>query len=307
MKLATYARIFEFGSSTAEQVRLHEFTRFRYLDLSFFRAMSPGQPGSFLLEDDWKNEINEAAESAKKLGISFIQIHTPFGNPLENDDEYISAYISCITRSLEACSMLGSKNAVIHAGSKPSAEKEEIFDKNKTFLKKLFPVIEYYNVNLLIENVMSCKIDPVSFRLTRGADLKEFIDYLDHPLIHALWDTGHAHVQGLAQHDEIMAIGEHLLGLHIASNNSHADDHLPPLISEIDMDSIMPALIAINYPGYFTFEVTPISFARAMSKHAKLLYGDPLYTQVCKLCVKGTALMYDIGKCILTAYGCYEN
>ena len=41
--------------------------------------------------------------------------------------------------------------------------------------------------------------------INSGRDMREFIDYVGHPLFHGCWDTGHANCEG-AQYEEILAL-----------------------------------------------------------------------------------------------------
>jgi sugar phosphate isomerase/epimerase len=84
-------------------------------------------------------------------------------------------------------------------------------------------------------------------------ELLELIDTLNHPLVGACWDTGHAHRQGLDQ-SVIREFGKRLKALHVQDNNGLQDQHLLPYQGNIDWKAVTGALAAIGYEGDFTYE-----------------------------------------------------
>ena len=80
MRLATTIGDFRRLTKTpAEAVRAFEGTGFRCLDYDFYSVIYPGSP---FLGDDWIKEVDEAAEEAARLGLQFVQAHSPNYNPL---------------------------------------------------------------------------------------------------------------------------------------------------------------------------------------------------------------------------------
>jgi hypothetical protein len=73
----------------------------------------------------------------------------------------------------------------------------------------------------------------------------------------------------------------------------------------MSMDAVMNGLLDIGYNGYFTFEVggifTPPTQKRPFEKDTRL--------QKAPLALKRAAekYLYDLGKCVLEAYGCFEE
>ncbi len=62
-------------------------------------------------------------------------------------------------------------------------------------------------------------------------ELCELIDTLNHPLIGACWDTGHARMMHHDQKACLTAIGSRLKALHIQENDGRNDDHMLPFAS----------------------------------------------------------------------------
>ena len=132
----------------------------------------------------------------------------------------------------------------------PGLTKEEWFVKNKAFYERLFPAMERCGVNVLCEN--STFIDGMYF-INTGKDMRAFIDFVDHPMIHGCWDTGHANCEG-PQYDDIMALGDELYAIHYNDNRGVDDEHVAPFLGTMNHDEVMHALIDVNYKGYFTLE-----------------------------------------------------
>jgi len=305
MRLATTLENFtDYDPSPARAARLCAACGFRFLDLSFYMPMLRAS----LADGSWAGLIQEAAQTAEQLGLSFIQAHSPPGNALADDGSY-EQYLVETRRSIEACGMLGIPNLVVHAGCKKGVWKEEFYERNRRFYRALVPAMEYHGVRVLIENTPAQDTRDFYYFVT-GADMREFIGYMGHPMVHAVWDTGHGHMTtratGQTQRENLVALGDELRGLHVHGNNGLGDDHLAPFVGGLDLDDLMPALLDIGYAGYFTFEASyTIRLRGAFPKRQGL--SDGLLTRAEGIGVKSVALLYDIGKCILEEYDCFER
>ena len=301
MKLATTTGDFALYTNNYEKcVEYVCEAGFKYIDLSLYTA-SPAD--ELLIRHDWKTCADKLKRCADKYNASFVQAHSPGGNPLNDDGTLLETTI----RSIEVCGELGIKNTVFHSGVIPDIGKEEYFEKNKLFFEKLFPALEKNNVNLLCENSTKANMGKKFFP-NNGTDLKEFVKYLNHPLIHACWDTGHANIEG-SQYDEIMTLGDDLYAVHINDNRGERDEHLIPFFGTLNMDEIMNALLDSQFKGYFTFESSSslrkskywLGNRRSFEKDTRLLEPQ-LFMQ--KHLEK---LLYDTGVYILKTYNCYED
>ena len=130
------------------------------------------------------------------------------------------------------------------------------------------------------------------------------VEYVNHPLFHAVWDTGHANMQDMPQDEALRLLGSHVRALHVQDNMGDADSHLVPFLGTMNMDSVMNGLLDIGYDGYFTFEVggffLPADKRRSYERDQRLA-GAPL-----DLRRAFERYLYQLGKCVLEAYGCYE-
>jgi len=256
MKIATTtAEILPYvGQDPVKAVRAYEGTGFQYLDYSFYHMLKiPDHP---LMQGNWRDVILAVKAAAEELGITFVQAHLPACRLIgEGKDEGLQA---CL-RSIEACGMLGIKLAVIHTsfGEGPyryPEDKEAYFAANKPFFQALIPAMERYGVQVLLENSCEVNTQGAYFPIT-GQDLNEMIAFLDHPMFGAVWDIGHAHIQGLNQREEMVTIGKNLKAVHIHDNNGRRDQHQTVFNGTLDWDSFLRGIRDSGFEGPFTYEI----------------------------------------------------
>ena len=132
--------------------------------------------------------------------------------------------------------------------------------------------------------------------------------YIDHPLIHACWDTGHANCEG-NQYDEIREVGDELYAIHYNDNHGKSDEHLIPYLGTLNHDEVINALIDSGYKGYFTLECCSSLIlknywlgSRRKFPQDERLVDPPLFAQR-----QLEKLMYDTAKYMLTSYGIFEE
>lgn len=308
MKLATtiagYWR--NYYKTDKERIEGVARTEFRYIDYDFWHLNEQAP----FMQENWKDEAEKIKQAISDAGLKAVQAHSPGGNPLiESQQEVL---LSRTIRSIECCYLLGIPNIVVHAGAYDGITKQEFMDKNKAFYQKLFPVMEMTGVEVLIENIGTWQ-DP--YFIHDGAELRKLIEWVDHPLIHACWDTGHGNIANADQYESITALGHHLKALHIHDNvggfdvkhkPGRQDMHGMPFTGGVNFDAVIQGLIDINYPGYFTYEVYEIRPVNRMDfiykgqKVNKLLAASPDIDH------KVRVLLYDMGKYMLEQYGCFE-
>jgi len=305
MKLATTTGDFDFWCHDyMEGVKNVCDAGFRYIDLGMY---SVWENDSLLLNEDWRDYAKKLNEYAHSREAQFVQAHSPGGNPLDTGNLGYERLINTTIRSIEVCGELGIPNIVVHAGFGKTLSKEEYFEKNKEFYKKLFPAMEKHNVCVLCENSTAANMGDMYYT-NSGADMKSFVEYVDHPLFHACWDTGHANTEG-SQYDEIKTVGSDLYAVHIHDNRGACDEHIIPWFGTISMDEVMHALIDSGYKGYFTFE------AESSLRKSKSFFGDRrTFNKECRLVEPQLFMqkhlekfLFEIGVYILKSYNCYEE
>lgn len=303
MRLATTTGDFSpFCKTHEECIREVAAAGFKYIDFNMYEK----HRYAFLLEDNYKEYARSLKELGDSLGIKFVQAHSPGGNPFD-EKKYPDLLLATI-RSIEVCGIMGIPNIVVHPGTELELRKGVFFLKNREFYSKLFPVMEANNVNVLTENTTKANMGNADYDLITGADMREFVEYVNHPLFHACWDTGHANCEG-NQYDEIVALGEHLYGLHINDNLGKKDEHLMPYMGNINLDEIINAIIDINYKGYFTFEssssLRPAKYwlgnRKSFEKDTRL--AEPQLFMQQRL----EKIIYNLGKYALESYNIFED
>ena len=146
------------------------------------------------------------------------------------------------------------------------------------------------------------------FYMYTGRDIVDFLEYANIPMLQAVWDTGHGTTEG-SQYDNIVALGKHLQATHIHDNNGQADEHFIPYTGALNLDSVMNALLDINYQGYFTFEAID-TLRRIHNRHVKrqpFERDTRLLEPTLEMQIDLERLLYTIGKHCLSAYGVFEE
>lgn len=307
MKLASTTGDFDFYCSTyQERVRhLHE-AGFRYVDLSMLNVFKEDE---LLVSDNWRDNVKKLKEYAEGLGVQFVQAHSPEGNPLRSTGEWAKRYeqlISTTLRSIEICGLLGIPNIVVHAGCRRDVGKKGFFEENREFYKKLLFASEKHGVNILVENSSRINVAcNTAYFTNTGADMREFVEYVNHPLFHACWDTGHGNMEG-SQYGEIMALGSELYAVHINDNLENADSHVMPYMGTLNLDEVMCALIDSGYKGYFTLEAGYV-FTNVLKKKRYFEQDSRLKYPQLFMQKSAEKLMYETCMYILQSYECNEE
>ena len=307
MKIATTTGDFSaFLLDDAKIIRELHRAGFRYIDLSMYSF----KPDCVYMSENWKEATSEIKKIADELGMKFVQAHSQGGNPLSQDQSQVDFIVAATIRSIEICEILGIKNTVVHNGFMDGISKEEWFIKNKAFYSKLFPAMERCGVNVLCENSTSSNMGDKYF-INTGRDMREFIKYVDHPMIHACWDTGHANCEG-AQYDEIMTLGDELYAIHYNDNHGVKDDHIAPFLGRLNHDEVLCALRDVGFNGYFTLECNSslIRYNQWTGKRRRFrdeegglkLMEPQLFMQR-----HIEAMMFETSKWMLESYGLYEE
>ena len=299
MKLATTTG--DFGGYTDSQIQALRYIRqagFQYADYNF--GMDYKHRNGVYSEhyEEYFAQVNAAAA---EIGVRLIQAHAPMGTPLNDPD---GSFLADTLRCVDACGAWGIPNLVVHSGYAHGLTVEQTFDANKAFFMPLLERAEQYGVNILVENFNKMSV-PGLYWIDNATDLLGLIEYVNHPLFHAVWDAGHANLQEMPQDEELRLLGSHVRALHIQDNRGDHDAHLLPFLGTMSMDAVMHGLLDIGYEGYFTFEVGGI-FSTAEQKRP-FAKDSRLAKAPLSLRLAADRYMYELGKCVLTEYGCFEE
>ena len=148
MKLATTTCDFGIYPSHEERIRHLYDAGFRYIDLSLYTESDMKE----FLEPGWEDRVLRLKEYAQSLGMTFVQAHSPGGNPLSRDTKW-DWLLEATIRSVEICGILGIPNTVVHAGWAGGIGREEYYEQNRDFYALLYPAMEKNNVNIFSKNI----------------------------------------------------------------------------------------------------------------------------------------------------------
>ena len=297
MKLATSTVDFSFLPTAEERVRHVADAGFRFIDMSFYdkKDVDP------FMGNDWREKALALREYAEGLGCRFVQAHSPGGNPLNPAET--GWLVESTIRTVEVCEILGIPCTVAHAGFLPGIDRDEYCRRNRAFYERLFPAMEQCGVQVLVENSTRANMGEMYY-FNDGADLRAFLDWVDHPLLNACWDTGHANCEG-HQYADITALGSRLTAVHINDNRGKMDEHLPPFCGNLSLDEVMDGLRAIDFPGVFTFECSSLLIHSGGWPVSKKPYGKSNALQEPPLFLHDMVerMLYETGRYVLETCG----
>jgi sugar phosphate isomerase/epimerase len=265
MEISTSLNVFT-DQSVEEAIRRCKEAGFRSLDFNYWDyqeyvlGLTPEE------EEAWARDIRLHAEH---YGVRFTQMHGPVHGRSFQDMVLglnTDSFFELMKRSIRTAAILGVPWVVLHPGQstiKGDEPYKDVVDFNCEYFKLLIPTLEETNVGIALENIFD-RSSGIGANDELGhsrriycaipGELVELIDRLNHPLVGACWDTGHAHKQGLRQGDGIRMLGSRLKTLHIQDNNGIWDQHLLPYQGTIDWNEVIEALKEIGYQGDFTYE-----------------------------------------------------
>lgn len=255
MQVSTSLNVFGNSVSRMEALRRCAAAGFQVLDMNYWDLQGQMLQINWSEEEAWAKEIRAYAD---QLEVRFTQMHGPVhGGTFTNLVEGLTldSFVGLAERSLRTAAILGIPWVVFHPSdiAKDGQETyQEILDFNINFYRRLIPVLEETGVGIALENV--CYVPGFNRCFAIAEELIQLIDALDHRLIGACWDTGHAHVQLVDQAAAFRMLGSRLKALHIHDNDGARDQHLLPYQGTIDWSSLVGALKEIQYGGDFTYE-----------------------------------------------------
>lgn len=298
MKLATTTGDFGRWTTTYEEILdLIRDAGFRYVDASISKRICANP--------DWRDEAKRVRDYAEELGLQFVQAHSPGGNALRLDKQDELTEITI--RSIEICQVLGIPQTVVHAGYRSDLDRDGFYKENLAFYRRLFPAMEKTGVNVLIENTTKANLGENYYFYT-GEQMVDFLRYANHPLLHAVWDTGHGNVEG-NQYEQLVTLGKELCGIHVHDNSGRGDEHTLPYFGTMNMDDLMHGLLDANYQGCFTFEaICPLRQSTShQGKRREFPQDTRLLEPTLEMQIDVERLLYTIGKHCLSAYGVFEE
>lgn len=320
MKLATSLN--DFGYYENELLnKLQHFgdVKFKNINLEIGKA-----PEIFSDGEAVKVFSEKIQEICNKKNLNLVVAHAPviedyFLDALENhgNPDY-QQNLNVFYNSILLCKYLNIKRIVIHACGYDELSKDVFYAYNKMFYTDILKKAEMYNITVMTENVPQPNMaEDAPFRFATGKELREFVDFINHPLMAVCWDTAHANIDIVArkigQYQNIIDIGDKLKGLHVADNFGDCHHHTWPFAGNINFDSVMQGLLDVNYDGYFTFEASYTLLHQSNPPYGRKPWVhngktvSKLQSPSIELKKKAVDLLYEVGKHILNTYNCLEE
>jgi len=227
------------------------FTSFEYTYSHLVKVEAMGKPA-----------YTELADNASKLGLEPVQIHGPsleqgfdLGSP---DDSVRKRSIRRSCRWMDHCVALGVPVMIEHG-----CEFHEDFGSTMAHVRSSFRTLARSasdrGIRIAIENEFDprnsvkagqgrCMVVPCRVGCTIS-ELMEVINAVDPDTLGICLDFGHANLQRplFALADAISEAGRHLIATHIHDNEGMRDDHMFPLMGNIEWDAAINALRRIRF------------------------------------------------------------
>ena len=275
---------------------------FRYVDYNFYEFL--GTDSSRFMGEDWREQAEITLDALKSADVTPVICHAPKGEPALDTEGILRR----TARAAECCRVMGIDRMVYHPGGLKGMTRAEYLDFNVSYVRRLIPTLEKTGVNLLLENVGRWD-EP--FYDHDADEMLDLIERVDHPLYHACLDTGHLSLADGEAYQTIIALGDHLMGLHIQDNYGsmsvqmldkpwRQDLHLPPLTGRVDFDEVMQGLTEIGYDGAFNIE---LEAPRAYDKANRFAPEPRLRTVSVPLAEDFYRWVYSIAEYMLKSYG----
>lgn len=210
----------------------------------------------YLLEGDFNKKIALLSTQLKELNLKCVFTHSPYYDLLISAENFDEKMDKGQRLSIKATKLLGADIIAFHPRSyirNGVVDNEKSLQQNK---KDLIRLVEYANslgVKIALENLCTFSDHEEKFYPQTSCDLIKLVNCFSN--VCAVWDFGHAHLNGNDQVKDVLNLKELLLATHVHSNNLDNDYHLLPFDGTTSWQGIINALKEINYIGYLTLEV----------------------------------------------------
>lgn len=211
--------------------------------------------------EDQPRQLELICQNLQSADLFCAQVHLPtYGLFADSgaDDPQIEKRIETV---LAAMPVLGVSWAAAHARSatNDAFDRTRALADNIRWLTRLVGIAEQYGVGIAVENLPTFPDRPdAPFFSSRIEDQLELIDAVNHPLVGACWDFGHANLniqhKDKAQSELLGLLGHRVKLVHAHSNYATRDSHLPPAIGSVDWEDAITGLKNIGFDGFFSLE-----------------------------------------------------
>ena len=195
-------------------------------------------------------------------GLRARSIHAPAGRAILGapDEEWRKRNMELLGRYLQFAGELGATEMVVHPVPNPifvdddgPETPQKVRDAVPRSLDDLVPVAEAAGVRMTLENLpYHCAYPYLTMK-----ELRPLVDDYPEGQVGLILDSGHVGLHDMDPAEEIRTAGSRLRGTHLhdVDYNVEDGDHRAPEHGGFDWGKIREALIDIDYPGPWTFEV----------------------------------------------------
>lgn len=200
--------------------------------------------------------IEELRQALKGLGISNLN-----GNTVQ--DKFTPSLIAAdgaerrerieyTKRTIDLARALGAENVCTCTGFLPKGMAKR--EASKHLLASFEPILAYAEKKPEVR--VGIEYEP-GFFIGERDGLLAFFEEMDHPLLGANLDLGHAECVKEDLAETIGAIGPRIWNLHIEDIKGRVHEHLIPGLGDIDFAKIRKGLDKIGYRRFVTLEIYP--------------------------------------------------
>jgi sugar phosphate isomerase/epimerase len=247
------------------------FTEFP-LSVALFEIARCGFEGAEILADiphlnplrSPPQKVRKVAHLLARLGLAVSNVNVNTNRALSNEDpegfrpclldrSSAARYrrIAYISRALQATHQLGGANAAVSVGRAPKGEsRRPALERLVESMKVVMHHAEESGVRVGVE------YEPGHF-IERSDQLLELIDRVQHPMLGANLDVGHAVCAGEDPGEVVRRLSGRIWNLHLEDIKGGVHQHLVPGQGDIDFRSLFRALKETRYDGFLTLELYP--------------------------------------------------
>jgi len=252
LSIESYVLRHRFGDKKA--IEMIKKAGFDAMDYSYYWT----DDAPYILGDEYREYAKKVKGYLDENELECNQAHAPidkmkYGEAFDASEPH---YLE-IVRAIEAASILGAKNIVVHSIPVPDEISDTTFEEyNMKFYKSLEPYCNKFGICVAVENLFVKKRDYHKGMLASPQELCAFIEKLNSPWFVACVDVGHAAITGSEPENFIGKMNPDLLkAVHIQDGDYLKDRHVLPFMGDIKWEKVMSALKNNGYQGELTLEV----------------------------------------------------
>ena len=244
--------------------RYGDFEAARLISEAGFDAMDYSAywyENSPLAGDDYRDYALRLRAHIDALGLVCNQSHAPFSMKYGQAFDLSNPEYRGVVRSMEAASILGASQIIIHSIAMPEELREDTEATHAyamAYYRSLLPYAETFGIRIAAENLFIRHKERFIYskRLNTPETLSRAVRELDSPWVMACLDVGHAAMVGYEPEDFIRGMDAGALGaVHFQDGDYIEDRHTLPYLGQYHWAEIMKALAETGYAGDLTFEI----------------------------------------------------